>query len=184
MTIQFPVHPDDVEMLLKIRRYLIGHRITNGWTQHQLSQMINDSAGTVYSLESDDSWQWRLSRLQKWVMPFGLRLEAKVFLRSVALTKQIHADPEVAPLWQLSRRDGTEWPMWQRTYLSSCLVVGRKKMGISSQQMARMAQVTRNAINNWERVADEMLLPKVLGYARVLDGHIRFGLGNSDGTIL
>lgn len=172
MTIQFPVHEDDREALMRIRRYLIGYRITNGWTQYELSHMINGSTGMVHDLESNETWQWRLSRLQEWMIPFGLRLTARTSFRSRALNKAVHAHPEVAPLYQLSCRDGDAWPMWQRAYLTASLLAARKSMGVSARHLARLAGVTRKAVTNWENTADEIMLPKVLHYARLLGGWI------------
>jgi len=174
MSTQFPVHPDDVEQLLRIRRYLIGFRHTNGWTQPQLSQMINGTDGMVYDLETNMTWQWRLSRLQAWPVPFGLRLQAKVAFKR-RLDKAVHEHPEVAPAFALSRQPGA-WAMWQRVYLTSALTVARKQSGMGSSKLGQRLGITRKAIWNWEATAEEIMLPKLLHHARALGGRIDLSL--------
>lgn len=175
MTVQFPVHPDDIEMLLKIRRYLIGFRMTNGWTQAQLSQMINGTGGMVWDLESNDTWQWRLSRLQGWCVPFGLRLSAKVVFRSKLTHGFVHKDPQVAPAFALSQKRG-DWASWQRVYLTLALRAGRQAQRIPSATLAHQLGITRRAIWSWEATGDELMLPKVLHHARALHARVELGL--------
>lgn len=176
MSTQFPVHPDDAAQLLKIRRYLIGFRITNGWTQHELSEMISGTKGMVYNLESDMAWQWRLSRLQQWPVPFGLRLSAVLeFPDSPDLVQSVHSHPEVAPLYALSKGPGA-WQMWQRMYLTSAIRVARRELGISAEEFGLRMGVGRKAITNWENAANELMLPKVLQSARGLDGRVELEL--------
>lgn len=175
MTTQFPVHPDDVKQLLNIRRYLIGFRKTNGWSQPQLSQMISGTNGMVWDLESNLTWQWRLSRLQGWCVPFGLRLGARVTFGAMEVDKAIHGHPEVAPMWGLST-DGDAWAKWQRIYLTSALTVGRKHLGITTTELGSRLGITYKAVLNWESVADDLMLPKVLHHARALGGWIRLRL--------
>lgn len=177
MTAQYPVHPDDVEALLKIRRYLIGYRVTNGWDQPELSMRINGSKGTVWDLENSTTWQWRLSRLQSWLMPFDLRLVAELRFpddETGQLEEAVESDPEVAPMLALARTKGA-WPKWQRIYLTSALAVARKVQGISTTRLGEMMGVGRKAIHTWETVSDEVMLPKVLRQARVLGGMIELG---------
>lgn len=171
MGVQFPIHPDDLAALLRLRRYLIGFRKTNGWSQPELSLKINGTKGMVWELESSQLWQWRLARLQGWVGAFGLRLHMKVVFPSARLTKSLHKDPEVEPFWLLSQgRDN--WALWQKTYLSSALTVARRKLRISSRTMANRMNSTRGAIWNWEATADELMLPMVLHRARMLGGYV------------
>lgn len=177
MTFQYPLHPDDEKQLLRIRRYLIGYRITNGWTQPQLSQMINGTAGTVWNLESDTSWQWRFSRLQGWPVPFGLRLTAVVRLPSKRVHAHVHAHPEVTPALSLSQGE-RDPQLWQRIYLTSTLVVARRHLGISTAEIAKRLGITRKAVSNWENVADDLLLCRVLHNARMLGCHIELGLSD------
>lgn len=182
MTTQFPVHPDDVDQLMRIRRYLIGYRKTNGWSQPELSEKINGTKGMVWDLESNSTWQWRLSRLQEWPVPFGLRLGARVTFASREVDQHIHAHPEVAPMWGLSRDDNTSWAKWQRIYLTSALTVGRKYLGITTSELGQRLGITYKAVLNWEAVADDLLLPKVLHHARALGGWIRLRLEESENT--
>jgi DNA-binding XRE family transcriptional regulator len=192
MTAVFPVHPDDVDQLLKIRRYLIGYRITNGWTQQELSQRISGMTGKgwVYDLEGSKTWQWRFSRLQDWTVPFGLRLKARLRFSGALvddppvygdpdeqrdLTFAIDSHPEVAPMLSLSLKQEA-WRTWQRMYLTSALSVARRELGISTADMGVRLGVGASAVRNWENVANEIMLPKVLAYARALGGAIELGL--------
>jgi len=175
MSTQFPVHPDDVQQLLKIRRYLIGFRKTNGWSQPQLSQMINGTAGMVWNLESDLTWQWRLSRLQGWPVPFGLRLTAKLSFDAEDVDEAINAHGEVAPMYALSQT-GDAWGRWQKIYLTSALTVARKTLDVTSSELADRLGVTVKALLAWESSPDEMMLAKVLHHARALGGRIDLGL--------
>lgn len=180
MTIQFPVHKDDVDQLLRIRRYLIGYRTTNGWTQPQLSQMINGTNGMAYDLESNVTWQWRFSRLQDWPVPFGMYLRARLMFPddpTGQLEESIESHPEVAPMLSLSQRPEGAWRMWQRAYLTSALRIARIELGINTRAMGQRLGVAYKAVNNWEAGGNEVMLAKVLHYARMLGGYVRLGLG-------
>lgn len=180
MTTQFPVHADDVEQLLKIRRYLIGFRITNGWNQPTLSQMINGTKGMVWDLEANKTWQWRLSRLQAWPVPFGMRLQAKLVFDDTEVDEVIHGHPEVAAAFCLSRGDA-QWPKWQRIYLALALTKARKCLDVSTTQLAEILGVTYKAVLHWEVESDELMLPKVLHHARCLGGYVKLGLEEDEG---
>jgi DNA-binding XRE family transcriptional regulator len=180
VTAFFPVHPDDVTQLIKIRRYLIGFRHTNGWSQVFLSRLINGTDSIVYDLETNPTWQWRLSRLQSWVLPFDLRLSAQFkFDDDPDLEQRVQSHPEVAPMLALSHTRGA-WPKWQRIYLTSSLTVARRELGISTQQLGERLGIGRKAINSWEAGADEVMLPKLLRHARILGGRIEFALEEED----
>lgn len=175
---QHPIHPDDIAQLMKIRRYLIGYRKTNGWTQPELSQMIKGADGTVQELESSLDWQWRFSRLQAWPVPFGMRLDAKLcFPDDAGLGKRVHLHPEVAPLFALSKGAGA-WQSWQRNYLTSALRIARKEQGISTETMGKFLGVTAKGIWRWENVSDEVMLGRVLRYARLLDGFVELKISD------
>lgn len=178
MGMQYPVHPDDIEQLLRIRRYLIGHRITNGWTQRELSQRANGTDGMAYDLESNESWQWRLSRLQDWCAAFDLRLDARISVGAL-IDKKIHSDPEVAPLYAMSRNPQC-WKMFQRAYLTAALRSVRRAKKLRAEDIGREFGCTASAIRNWERDSDQIMLPKVLRYARILGGRIELGLDGHD----
>lgn len=185
--IQFPLDAEDVEQLLRIRRYLIGYRITNGWTQQELSRKINSTRGMVYDLEASQTWQWRLSRLQEWPVPFGMRLDAELVFPITAdmsydVVEGQHAvsmalieDPVVHQLWELSCGK-VGWQTWQRAYVTAALAFARRFMGISAQRMGHQQGVSAKAIHGWENVASEPMLPKVLRYARGLRGEVRLKL--------
>lgn len=178
MTRIIAVHPDDVEQLLKIRRYLIGYRITNSWTQFDLSRMISGTDGMVYDLESNLTWRWRFSRLQEWPVPFGLKLHAELKFPDShrgMLTQAIHDHREVAPLWRLSQ-GASGWQTFQRAYLTAGLKVAREVTGVTPRQMGIKQGVTAKAICNWERDANEIMLPKTLDYARTLGGYVHLEL--------
>lgn len=187
MTVQFPIDPLDIEQLLRIRRYLIGYRVTNGWTQQELSQKISSTRGMVYDLESSQTWQWRLSRLQQWPVPFGMRLDAQLVFPVAlemsydvaegqeAVTSALAEDPIVNQLWELSCGK-VGWQTWQRGYLTAALAFARKFLGISAERMGAQQGVSAKAIRGWENVASELMLPKVLSYARGLRGEIRLGI--------
>lgn len=176
MATQHPVHPDDVKQLLKIRRYLIGYRKTNGWSQPELSQMINGTKGMAWDLESNVTWQWRFSRLQDWCSPFGLRLSARLrFPDDPGLEERVHEHPEVAPVYSLSQGEGA-WKKWQRFYLTQALSIARKDLQIPTETMAKFLGVSRKAVWGWEATAEEAMLPKVLHYARLLGGFIELEL--------
>lgn len=179
MSTQFPMHPDDEQQLLHIRRYLIGFRKTNGWTQPQLSQMINATDGSVWGLESDTGWQWRFSRLQNWLIPFGLRLDARLTFDDVCTDLDVHLHPEVAPMYALSQ-SGDAWPRWQRIYVTSALAQARKRLNISTVELGQRLGVGYKAVGNWEAMADEVMLAKVLHHARALGGRIELGWEQAD----
>lgn len=164
MTQVYPMHPDDEKMLLPIRRYLIGYRITNGWTQADLGKKLG---GGVFTLESGD-FNWHLSRLQQWVLPFGMRLVATPLFDQ---HETFQADPRVSPLWDLAN-NSPQWPMWQRAYLTSYLKVAREMQGISPQQLGNKLGITAKALRNWEAEADDVMLAKILSHARALGGRI------------
>jgi hypothetical protein len=176
MGMTYPVHPDDIKALLKIRRYLIGFRITNGWTQRELSEKVNGTEGIVHDLEANQSWGWRLRRLQDWCSPFGLRLEATLRI-GTTIDLRIHADPEVGHLYAMSRSDnGDTWKMFQSAYLTAGLRAARRAKRITATQMGMSFGCTASAIRNWERDANTIMLPKALHYARTLGGHVELGL--------
>lgn len=175
----FPLHPDDIEQLLKIRRYLIGFRKTNGWTRGELSKMINENdEDRVRALEASSEWGWRFSRLQAWPEPFGLRLDARLWMLGdlAHWNMEIHGSPDVAPLYSLSQQDSGDWQMWQRAYLTAALRKARQVQGISGPQMGERMGLSPSAVNSWEREADQVTLSKVLHYARLLGGFVKLEL--------
>lgn len=172
---QYKIHEADAAQLVKIRRYLIGYRKTNGWTQPQLSQLVNGTDGMAWELESNETWQWRFSRLQDWMTPFNLRLTAVLrFPDDPDLEARVHAHPEVAPAFALSCNNAS-WKHWQRLYLTSALSVARKELDISSETMGKFLGVSYKAVWNWENTANEAMLCKILQYARLLDGYVQLG---------
>lgn len=172
----YPVHPDDAEQLLKIRRYLIGYRYTEGMTRQELSLKINGTNGIAHDLEVNTTWQWRLRRLQDWCSAFGLQLEATIRIGK-AIDQKIHGDPEVAPLYRLSRTgSGDTWKTFQSSYLTAGLRAARQAKHISAAMMGLKFGYTANAIRNWERDANQIMLPKALRYARILGGRVELGL--------
>lgn len=176
MTAVFPIHPDDMDQLIKIRRYLIGFRATNGWSQPELSQRINGTNGIAWDLEYNKRLQWRFSRLQGWVQAFDLYLEAQLrFPADPDLEERVQIHPEVAPFLALGQ-GGHNWPSWQRMALTASLTVARKEQGIGTDEMANRLGITRKAVNNWEALAGQIMLPKILHHARMLDGHITLRL--------
>ena len=176
MGVTYPVHPDDVTALLKIRRYLIGFRITNGWTQMELSRRINGSGGMVYDLESNMTWGWRLRRIQDWCSAFDLRLEATLRI-GTTIDQKVHADPEVAALYLMSRSgEHDAWKGFQSAYLTSGLRAARQAKHIPASVMGARMGCTASAIRNWERDANHIMLPKAMHYARILGGHVELGL--------
>lgn len=165
MTQVYPMHPDDEKMLIHIRRYLIGYRVTNGWTQVDLGKKLN---GGVYTLESGD-FNWHLSRLQQWVIPFNMKL---IVTPQFDMHEEVEADPRIGPL--RSAMDGSgQWPMWQRTYLTSYMKVARERQRISPQQLGDKLGITAKALRNWEAEADDVMLSKILSHARALGGTIK-----------
>lgn len=177
MTAQFPVHPDDIEQLLKIRRYLIGYRHTNEWSQPQLSQMINATDGGVYDLETNQTWQWRWSRLQEWGVPFGCQLRARFWLPDAPQTNdEVHYHPEVFPFYQLSVGSSNAWKVFQRSYVTAALRMARRAQGITTDALGLKLGCTAKAINNWENASNEVMLPKVLHYARAINGFFQLYL--------
>jgi DNA-binding XRE family transcriptional regulator len=180
MTQNFPLHDDDIKVLMDIRRYLIGFRKTNGWSQPVLSQMINLTDGTAYNLESDDKWQWHLSRLQNWTTPFRLRLDAKLCFdvgdgADQDLEDRIHAHPMVAPMFSLSRASG-DWKKWQRVYITTALQTAREELEVSVEIMAKYMGLNPRAIVAMEAMTSDVVLPKALHYARKLGGRISLSL--------
>jgi DNA-binding XRE family transcriptional regulator len=176
MTALFPLHLDDEKQLIKIRRYLIGFRHTNGWNQPELSVRINGTRGIAWDLEYNKSFQWRLSRLQGWVKAFDLRLAMNLrFPLDPDLEQRVLSHPEVTPFAALAATIDN-WPKWQRMALTAALTVTRTELGLSTEQMAQRLGITAKALRAWERAADEVMLPKVLHHARVLGGYIEMEL--------
>lgn len=176
MTNTYPIHPEDMQMLMDIRRYLVGYRITNGWTQGQLSQKINGTKGAVHPLESDPHMQFRFSRLQQWPIPFGLKLSAQLVFdwgpeEEVAQTRLesfIGRDQFVKVFAELAATD----PKWQRSHLIACLKAARLGRGWDQGVLAKRLGVTAGAVGQWEMESDQFMLPKVLAHARALDGRL------------
>lgn len=173
MGMTYPIHPDDEQQLLRIRRYLIGFRYTEKMTQIELSRKVNGTEGVVHDLEANPSWQWRLVRLQDWCAAFGLRLEATLRI-SPTVDRRIHDHPVVGQLHKLSR-GGQLWKSSQRAYLTLGLREARQAKHISAGMMGRKLSCTASAIRNWERDADQIMLPKALHYARMLGGFVELG---------
>jgi transcriptional regulator with XRE-family HTH domain len=176
VTKNYPLHPDDAAMLMDIRRYLIGFRITNGWTQEELSQKINGTKGAVWPLESDPHFQWRFSRLQQWANAFGLKLSAELVfdwgpqeeLAAVRLTSFVRRDQFVKVFAELADTD----PRWQRSYLIASLKAARQGRGWDQGELGRRLGVTAGAVSRWEMDGDQILLSKLLTHARALDGRL------------
>lgn len=175
MAVSYPVHPDDALALLKIRRYLIGHRLTNGWSRTELSRRISDTNGMAQDLETNMSWQWRMPRLQDWCAAFDLRLTARVTVGPV-IDKRVHEDPMVAQLYAMSQAEGEVWKMSQRAYLTAALRTARHEKNVAPGYLAAQLGCTDSALWNWEREADRLMISKVLHYARILGGRVDLGL--------
>lgn len=176
----YPVHPDDVEQLLRIRRYLIGYRYTEGMTRQELSVKVNGTNGVVHDLEVNTTWQWRLRRLQDWCAAFGLRLDATIRM-GTTIDKRIHDDPVVNQLYALSRSGGDVWKMSQSAYLTAGLRRAREIKRIRTIDVGKAMGTTASAVRNWERDADSIMIAKALHYARVLGGYIELGLAEKNG---
>ena len=176
----YPVHPDDIKQLMRIRRYLIGYRITEGMNQTQLSQKVNGTNGIVHDLEANQVWQWRLSRLQNWCGAFGLRLDATIRIGPV-IDRRVHEDPEVAPLYQLSRSgSGDIWKVFQTSYITAGLRSARRAKNFPTSVMGHKLGCSSSALKNWEASASRIMLPKALHYARMLGGYIELGWTEMD----
>lgn len=180
MAVSYPVHPDDALALLKIRRYLIGYRITEGMTQIELSRKVNGTEGVVHDLEANTTWQWRIHRLQDWCDAFGLRLTAMLWI-SPTINVKMSRDPVVSQLYLLSKSDSEVWKMSQRAYLTAGLRAARQFKGIRTVDLGIRMGCTPSAIRNWERDSDQIMLPKALHYARILGGHIELGWTEKNG---
>lgn len=170
-------HPDDLEMLLKIRRYLIGYRITNGWTQEELSARINETGRSAERLENGP-FDWTLTRLQMWPVPFGLKLHATpCFHERPAGTSEtweeiIEADPMVSA-FRTAMHETKQWQAWQRMYLTSYLKVAREVQDISTAELGARMGITSGAVNKLELHGDNVKLIRMLNHARALGGTIR-----------
>jgi len=176
MTTTFPVHPDDVAMLMKIRRYLVGYRVCNDWSQPDLSMRINGTKGAAYDLEHSTRWAWRFSKLQAWAAAFDLRIKVRlIFDHDFGLEQRVEEHPEVAPFLALART--TEpWQKWQRIALTSMMKVARTEQGMNTTELAERLGVTRKAVSDWEALSDEVLLSGVLHRARALGGRLHIEL--------
>lgn len=175
----WPIHPDDMEMLLVIRRYLIGYRITNNWNQERVSKMLGfASSGFISNLESSD-FQTHFDRMQRWPEAFGLTLQVNpLFMQDhpdpefKILSQAINAREDVAPFYAL--RDKSH--QWMRTYLVAFLRGARLEQGITQEELGGRLKISKKAVGNWERDTDNMMLPKLLEHARVLGGSIWLGV--------
>lgn len=176
MAFVFTPHPDDLEMLLRIRRYLIGYRHTNGWTQEELSARINGSKYSASDLEKG-GFDWHLSRLQAWPVPFGLRLHVtpcftQPMETSEMLFEAIEADPLVSTYAAMMMEQRSQWQTWQRLYLCAYLVKARELQGITHPQLGRRLAIAASSVSSWERGTENMRLLRLLNHARALGGRI------------
>lgn len=170
MAYSYTPHPDDEEMLLRIRRYLIGYRITNGWNQHELSKRINDSTHAAHALEKG-GFDWTLRRLQRWPEAFGLQLHAIPCFELWEET--IEGDEEVSSIQtMLCSADGVMRHTWQRMYLTSYLKVAREVQKITRAELGSRLGITAGAISAWEISSDNVRLLRLLNHARALGGRI------------
>jgi DNA-binding XRE family transcriptional regulator len=181
MAASYSIHPDDEQMLLKIRRYLIGYRITNGWTQEELSHLINGTTHTAARLEKG-GFDWHLPSLQQWPIPFELKLKATPVFEGrndetyELWSEIIEAHPLISTLQAALTQPLDNWMDWQRTYLTTYMQVAREVQGVARKQLARKMQITAGAISTWEINADRVRLVRLLNIARALGGTIRMEL--------
>lgn len=180
MAFTYIPHSDDEKMLMDIRRYLIGYRMTNGWNQAELSQRINGSNSAAITLEKGN-FDWGLRRLQKWVAAFDLKLYAvplftgRVPGSSKMYGEKIDEDPVVYMLGSAANmRD--DWQMWQRMYLTAYLKAAREIQNISRPELGARMGITAGAISAWEIHADNVRLIRMLNVARALNGRIELSV--------
>lgn len=177
MAFSFTPHPQDEQMLLDIRRYLIGYRITNGWTQQELSQRINGTTHAALSLEKG-GFDWGFTRLQDWPIPFGLKLQATpMFCSRVDDSSQVWSEvieeQPIIKIYEAALRESLDDARaWQRMYLTTYLKVAREKQGISRPELGRRLGITPGAISSYEIHADNVRLVRMLNHARALGGRI------------
>lgn len=179
MAYHYTPHPYDEKMLMRIRRYLIGYRITNGWNQVDLSKRINGTIHAAHRLETG-GFDWTLQRLQRWPEPFGLRLKATPsFTGRVPDTLEmwcevIDADPGLQQLEALVRStDGEQRQRWQRMYLTTYLKVAREAQKITRAELGSRMGITAGAISAWEATSDNARILRMLNMARALGGRIQ-----------
>lgn len=182
MAYSYTPHPDDEEMLLRIRRYLIGYRVTNGWNQQTLSKRINDSTHAAHTLEKG-GFDWTLRRLQRWPEAFGMRLHAVPCFRdrppgtSEMWEEIIEADEELSSIQAMLRTaDGVMRHTWQRMYLTTYLKVAREKQKITRAELGSRLGITAGAISAWEISSDNVRLLRLLNHARALGGSIQLDI--------
>jgi len=179
MAYHYTPHPDDEEMLLKIRRYLIGYRITNNWNQVELSKRINGTTHAAHRLETGH-FDWTLQRLQRWPEPFGLRLHATPsFTGRVPDTGEmwcevIDTDPGLRQLEALVAASKDDFRQrWQRMYLTTYLKVARETQKITRTELGSRMGITAGAISAWEASSDNARILRMLNLARALGGRIQ-----------
>lgn len=169
MAFNYIPHPDDEKMLMNIRRYLIGYRITNGWTQADLSQRVNGTTHAAITLEKG-SFDWGLKRLQDWAHAFDLRLTAIPQMGRL-INEMVEADPSVTA-FKAAMEGQDEWRPWQRMYLTTYLKTAREVQRISRPELGARLGITAGAVSSYEIHADNVRLIRLLNYAQALGGRI------------
>lgn len=176
MAFKYVPHPDDEEMLLRIRRYLIGFRVTNGWTQEQLSRRISNTTHAVWGLEKG-GFDWGLQRLQNWVYAFDLRLKAVPLFFDLTYEACIEVDQDQAvSSTQAAMEESDDWRSWQRLYLTAYLKAAREAQDITRAELGARMGITAGAVSAWEINAVNVRLLRLLNHARALGGRIELSL--------
>lgn len=170
MAVKYKAHPDDEQMLMEIRQQMIKARRARGWNQVTLSRLINDSTHACWGLENGD-FDWHLSRLQQWMIPFDHRLQATPMFwpRDHDL---VHYHPEVHVFQELWELHSQNWPMWQRAYLVAYLSKMRERLGVTRGELGARMGVTGGAIGTWEINGGNVRMLRLLNIARALGGTI------------
>jgi len=172
MQVKYVAHPEDEQMLTSIREHMIKLRRAQGWNQVELSRRINGSTHAAGGLEKGD-FDWHLSRLQQWVIPFDLMLKVTPMFPPEQ-HEQVLFDPEVNPFYELQLKpgDNKNWPMWQRAYLVAYLKRMREELGITRAQLGAKMGVTAGAISTWEINGGNVRLLRLLNLSRALGSRI------------
>jgi DNA-binding XRE family transcriptional regulator len=173
------LHPYDHEMLMDIRRYLIGYRITNGWKQEDLSQRMNHTKGAVYALENG-GFNWRFNKLIEWPKPFRLELNVRLELSEhldsgEMLGEVVEADPIVSVYEQLRHKDSA----YQCAYLMAALIKARELKGMTRAQLGRALGISAGGISEREISTDNPMLPNLFAHVRAVGGRLHVNVGKN-----
>lgn len=159
------LHPDDVEMLARLRRELAGWRVTSNMKQKDVTAKGGLGDTVVSAIERGEAGPMRLANLCKYAAVFSLAVNVNVDL-DVAVSS-----PELDSLRNLSEAS----PMngaWLEAMVLSLLRHLREELEIPQQMMAAKLGLRADTLSKWELEATDPHLYRMMAYARQLGGQM------------